>query len=108
MVDLIREKIAAAPSSDLDCNQHVTKHSDENRRRRTVERLLAARTKPTPHRRASALNWREKRANGSPLPSVHNAMLAIGAMGIKCSHDTFHNKFLVGFKGDAIQHETQV
>ena len=43
-----------------------------------------------------------------PVPTVHNAMLAINALGIECSHDTFHNTMLIGFKGDAIRHELLV
>ena len=35
-----------------------------------------------------------------PVPSMHNARLAITALGIECSFDTFHNKLLFGFKDD--------
>ncbi len=36
--------------------------------------------------------WRERYLDGSPRPSMHNARLAITALGIACSYDTFHNK----------------
>jgi hypothetical protein len=102
-----REQIAAALLCDLECNQHVTKHRDEAKRRRAVERLLARSHEPAAARRTGQPNWREQRKDGSPLPSVHNAMLAITALGVECSHDTFHNTLLVGFKGDAVRHELQ-
>ena len=35
--------------------------------------------------------------DGSPRPSMHNARLAITALGIECSYDTFHNKILFGY-----------
>lgn len=41
-----REQIAAALMCDLECNQHVTKHSDENKRLRAVERLLVRSHEP--------------------------------------------------------------
>ena len=55
---------------------------------------------------AGALPWRERRTNGTPLPSMHNARIAITAIGVECSYNTFHNKLLFGFKGDT-QHEMQ-
>ena len=48
--------------------------------------------------------WREKRANGSPVPSMHNARLAITAIGVECSYDTFHDKMLFGYRDDATRH----
>jgi predicted P-loop ATPase len=38
---------------------------------------------------------------------MHNARQAIVALGIVCSHDTFHNKMSVGFNGDSARHELQ-
>jgi hypothetical protein len=54
---------------------------------------------------AGALNWRECRANGMPLPTMHNARLAIAALGVECSYDVFHSKMLFGFRGDDVRHE---
>jgi predicted P-loop ATPase len=51
--------------------------------------------------------WRECRKNGAPIASMHNARLAITALGIQCSRDTFHNKMLFGFRGDEVRHELQ-
>ena len=51
--------------------------------------------------------WREKRANGLPLPTMHNARLAITALGVQCRRDTFHNKIFFGYSGDSMQHELQ-
>jgi predicted P-loop ATPase len=53
---------------------------------------------------ASALDWRERKQNGAPVPSLHNARLAIVGLGIECRHDTFHNKMLFGFKDDDARH----
>jgi predicted P-loop ATPase len=50
-------------------------------------------------------DWRERRLNGSPMPSMHNARLAINALGIVCSRDLFHNKTLFGFRDGTIKHE---
>jgi len=41
-------------------------------------------------------NWRERYAGGGPKASLHNARLAIGALGFICSLDVFHNKMLLG------------
>ena len=57
-------------------------------------------------KRTGGLPWREQRKNGMPLPSMHNARLAITAIGVACSYNTFHNKLLFGFEGEA-QHEIQ-
>jgi predicted P-loop ATPase len=56
---------------------------------------------------ASEPPWRERRNNGSPLPSMHNARLAINTLGIKCTRDVFHNKTLFGFRNDIVRHELQ-
>ena len=45
-------------------------------------------------------DWRERKVNGSPVPSMHNARLAITAMGVDCSFDTFHDKMLFGYEDD--------
>jgi predicted P-loop ATPase len=50
-------------------------------------------------------DWRERRANGKPIPSMHNARLAITALGITCSKDVFHNKTLFGYCDDSVKHE---
>jgi predicted P-loop ATPase len=51
-----------------------------------------------------ALSWRECRKNGSPVASLHNARLAIAAIGVVCSYDTFHDKMLFGYKDDTTRH----
>ena len=92
------EQIAAALMCDLECNRHVTKHGAQ--KRRAVERALDRSYESPVKRAARALHWRECRANGNPLPSMHNARLAIAALGIECSYDTFHNKLLFGYQGE--------
>jgi predicted P-loop ATPase len=101
------EQIAAALMADLECNQHITRITDQARQRRAVERLiLRSHTKPQSQalRTAGKIDWREQTKNGSPIPSMHNARLAITALGIECSYDTFHNKLLFGFKDDSMRH----
>ena len=51
--------------------------------------------------------WREQRKGGEPVPSMHNARLAITALGIECHFDTFHNKMLFGFKDDRVRHSVE-
>ena len=53
------------------------------------------------------LEWRERRENGKPVPSMHNARVAITALGITCSRDTFHNKTMFGYRDDEVKHELQ-
>jgi hypothetical protein len=101
------EQIAAALMCNLECNRHVAK-LDGAQKRRAVDRALDRSYEPLAKRIARVLNWRECRANGMPVPSMHNARLAITALGIECSYDTFHNKMLFGFRGDDVQHELQL
>jgi hypothetical protein len=56
------EQIAAALMCDLECNKHVTKLKDAQKRR-AVERLLSRSHEPPAKRVARLLNWRECRAN---------------------------------------------
>jgi hypothetical protein len=100
------EQIAAALLCDLGCNEHI-KH--QANKRRTIERLILRSHAPPPGkaRRAGSPNWREQRKDGSPLPSMHNARLAIAALGIECSYDMFHNKMLFGFKEDDVRHAVE-
>lgn len=96
------EQIAAALLAHLPCNQHIANQADQ---RRAVERaVLRAHSPPGKPSKAGAPNWRERKENGFPLPSMHNARLAITALGIDCKHDTFHNKMLFGFKNDSARH----
>jgi predicted P-loop ATPase len=100
------EQIAAALLCKLECNRHVAKLSDEKAKRRAIERMIALVSEPTQKRNAGALKWREQR-HGWPLPSMHNARLAITAIGVECSYDTFHNKLLFGVKDDKVRHVVQ-
>ena len=98
------EQIAAALMSPLPCNRHITKMA-EPKQRRAVERLIERSYEPAVTR--STLNWRECYAGGTPRPSMHNARLAITALGVECSYDTFHNKLLFGYQDDEVRHELQ-
>jgi predicted P-loop ATPase len=106
---LTNEQIAAALMCALDCNRHITNLPDEAQKRRAVERAIARSHEPSDQqkvqRTACDLEWRERRVNGSPVPSMHNARLAITALGITCGRDTFHNKTLFGYDGDTVRHE---
>jgi predicted P-loop ATPase len=46
-------------------------------------------------------DWRERNRYFRPVPSMHNAWLAIKALGIVCRYDSFHNKLLFGYRDDA-------
>jgi predicted P-loop ATPase len=106
-----QEQIAAALMCDLECNQHVMHIKDQSAKRRAVERLITRshdQAQQLKVRHASGTPpWREQRINGSPLPSMHNARLAITALAIECSFDTFHNKLLFGYKGDKTRHTVE-
>jgi hypothetical protein len=102
------ERIAAGLMCDLPCNQHVNKITKEADRRHAVERSILRSYEPTQprfQRIEGEPDWRERRENGRPLPSLHNARLAIKALGITCSHDTFHNSILFGYRDDKVRHE---
>jgi predicted P-loop ATPase len=104
------EQIAAGLMCDLDCNQHVNRLPDEAQKRRAVERLIARSYEPSARqvqRAAAEPDWRERKINGSPVPSMHNARLAITTLGIVCSTDTFHNKTLFGYRDEKFKHELQ-
>jgi hypothetical protein len=103
-----QEQIAAALMCDLECNQHVMHIKDPNAKRRAVERLITR-----SHDQAKQLKvrntageppWREQRMDGSPVPSMHNARLAITALAIECTYDTFHNKLLFGYRDGNARH----
>jgi predicted P-loop ATPase len=53
------------------------------------------------------IGWRERRVTGKPVASMHNARLAIAALGVACSRDTFHNKTLFGYRDEKFKHELQ-
>jgi predicted P-loop ATPase len=103
------EQTAAALLADhLDCNEHIRKQRDLAQKRRAIERAIAQTKAQAPKwRDTSAPDWRERKQNLAPLPSMHNARLAITALGIECSYDTFHNKMLFGYKDDAIRHAVE-
>lgn len=55
----------------------------------------------TPTHVVTMPNWRERNQFGKPVPGMHNARLAINALGVVCSYDTFHSKMLFGYRNDA-------
>jgi predicted P-loop ATPase len=102
------EQVAAALMCDLDCNQHITKIADPTLQRRAVERLIQRSYTPQQQVvRPGEPDWRERRKDGSPRPSMENARLAIALVGITAMYDTFHNKMLFGFHDDTVRHEIE-
>jgi predicted P-loop ATPase len=101
------EKMAAALLCPLKCNSHIAKLEKLETKQRAIDRMLNRSFEPPAKRIAHLLPWRECKANGMPVPSMHNARLAITALGIACSHDTFHNKILFGYEGNDVRHELQ-
>ncbi len=104
------EQIVAALMCPLDCNQHVTR-LPEAQKRRAAERMILRSHQQTEQQKVQRIEgepeWRERRINGKPVPSMHNARLAITALGIHCSRDVFHNKTLFGYRDDKVKHELQ-
>jgi predicted P-loop ATPase len=79
-------------------------HDDRWRERyddidRTVESAGEKFTTP-----AYKLKWRERTVKGKPTASLHNARLAVDALGVECRYDLFHDKILIGYGGDEVQH----
>jgi hypothetical protein len=100
------EQIAAALLCEPECNQHIKNQANK---RRAIERLILRSHAPgtSKVRTAGSPNWRERKENGAPLPSMHNARLAITTLGVECSYDKFHNKLLFGFKDDTVRHAVE-
>jgi len=105
------EQVAAALMCPLTCNQHVTNQVDDAQKRRAVERAIERSHELSEQQKVQRttgdLEWRERRVNGKPVPSMYNARLAITALGIVCSRDVFHNKTLFGYRDDKVKHELQ-
>jgi predicted P-loop ATPase len=103
------EQTAAALLCDLPCNRHITKKVKERDRHRAVERSIANSytSKTQVQRKEGEPDWRERRNNGSPVPSMHNARIAIAALGVVCRRDTFHHKTLFGYIDEEFKHEVQ-
>jgi hypothetical protein len=101
------EQIAAALMCGLDCNHHILKSNDQKVQRRAVARAIQNSFNPPLQARAGDPDWRERYINGMPRASLENARLAIEALGIVCSYDTFHERMLFGRKDDGVQHELQ-
>lgn len=66
--------------------------------RSDASNIIAPNAQPKSNR--PKLAWRERRKGGAPAPSMHNARLAIAAMGLECSYDTFHDKMMFGYRDD--------
>jgi predicted P-loop ATPase len=52
------------------------------------------------------LIWREM-LKKRPQASLYNARLAMEALGVECRHDLFHDKILIGYRDDEVQHEVR-
>jgi hypothetical protein len=52
---------------------------------------------------ASTLQWRGWSKDGSPVRSMHNAMVGLDRIGVTCACDLFHNKVLIGYHGEAVE-----
>jgi predicted P-loop ATPase len=100
------EQVAAALMCDLPCNAHIVGKTGYAQRR-AVERCLERSYGPPTQRVARKADWRECRKDGTPLPTMHNARVAITALGVRCSFNTFHRKILFGNDGDTVRHELQ-
>lgn len=92
-------------------NKHITGQKDQRGKRRAITRAINnARTETTgQHRRAVATAfgvplWREcaDKHQLRPLPTYFNARVATEALGIECRYDLFHDRMLIGFRGDVM------
>jgi predicted P-loop ATPase len=57
------------------------------------------------YRNPDNLQWAGCHKDGSPVPNMANAQLAIETSGVTCSYNTFHNKRLIDYRGEV--HELQ-
>jgi predicted P-loop ATPase len=48
-------------------------------------------------------DWRGWDKLGAPLRSMHNAMVAMELVGVTAANDTFHNKILIRYHGEAVE-----
>jgi predicted P-loop ATPase len=96
-------------------NKHITGQKDSKGKRRAITRAISnARTDSAGQQRRAAATasglpvWREcKDKHGlCPEPTYYNARVAIGALGIECRYDVFHDKMLIGYRGD-VTHEVK-
>jgi hypothetical protein len=98
------EETAALLCANRPCNAHVLKHETEREKRHVVERAVGR-----SYDLSALPKWRRGPPHGGKpgpiLKGMHNARLAIAALGIECRYDSFHNKMLVSYRG--VQHEMQ-
>jgi predicted P-loop ATPase len=100
----LREAIEAAPKKPTRKTTDITRYLSDA----YLDETIASAIKKFGVARQNGwgdFDWRERKANGQPSPSMHNARLAITALGIDCSMDTFHNKTLFGYHDDIVTHE---
>lgn len=50
--------------------------------------------------------WREQFRNGLPKNTLHNARVALDALGVKCRQDIFQSRLFIGYDGN-VSHELQ-
>jgi hypothetical protein len=50
--------------------------------------------------------WRGQSKSGEPRNTLHNARVALNALGVKCRYDIFQSRIWMGFDGD-VSHELQ-
>lgn len=55
---------------------------------------------------ASQPRWREQFKTGEPKPTLHNARVALNALGIECKQDVFQSRLFIGHIGE-VSHEVQ-
>ncbi len=56
--------------------------------------------------RASRPRWREQFKTGEPKPTLHNARVALNALGVQCKQDVFQSRLFIGYSGE-VSHEVQ-
>jgi len=90
-------------------NRHISEQKGQAAKRRAISRATNnARTQEVGQRRRAAATaagmplWREcsDKHQLRPLPTYYNARVAIEALGIECRYDMFHDRMLIGFRGD--------
>jgi hypothetical protein len=109
------ESAAVLLTTKFSGNKHVTGQKDQKGKRRAITRAISnARAESDGQRRRAAATalglplWRDcfDKHQLRPMPSYYNARVAIESLGIECRYDVFHDKMLIGYRGD-VKHEVQ-
>jgi predicted P-loop ATPase len=98
-------------------NRHVTKQKDDKTRQRAITRVVAkvrADGAGSLRRQAASAagvpEWRDcwDDYGVDPKPTMRNAVIAVDALGVRCSLDLFKNRVAIQYQGQAADVQTLI